>query len=514
MTNVIDVEATNAPADPEGKPADATMAVATRSQMGVGKALTVEELHQRLEFIRQVMKKEMKEGQDYGKIPGTGDKPSLLQPGAQKLLMTFNFREQVKKEVLRELPHATIFGHREYEFIVTVFPAGLRPEDGWDGVGTCSTMESKYRYRKATRKCPKCGAEAIIEEKPEFVKGRLPGWVCWKKRAGCGEIFHKEHPDITKQSLADVENEDPADAWNTVRKMAFKRALVAAAINATNTSELWTQDLEDMSQNEGRQKEKSSENSPRSDSKPSGGMSTAPQNKTLQKIPKPATEQAAWKGSSSSKDKRPTQAIFADATTRERMIAMFIEAVPLLHEFFVKAGCILETEKIENLPLRFVPVTRRQAKALQAAIIDFGNGAEALLPYPPNPEAEPEKATRQPSPTPTPPTAKPVESGLKRDAEWFWDVVISVPRKGMKRVDYQQKPDTIGSLYDEMKQGNKESQSRLWGLVNHWDCQPRTVNGRTYPPTEEDKVCREALDAFAIAEEHKGHGDENEEVPF
>lgn len=208
----------------------------------VGKALSIEELHEQLAFIRQVMAREMQEGLDYGKIPGCGDKPGLFQPGAQKLLLTFQLTPHVKREVLRELQHS-IYGHREYEFTISV-----RSKTGreWDGVGTCSTFESKYRYRSGSRKCPECGKETIIKGKKDYGGG----WLCFAKKGGCGHKWPDGAAEIENQSVEKVENENPAESWNTVRKMAFKRAIVHAAINATNTSELWSQDLEDLGQAE------------------------------------------------------------------------------------------------------------------------------------------------------------------------------------------------------------------------------------------------------------------------
>lgn len=519
MSNqVIDVEATSTQAEPDTKQ-QPTMAVATRPGMAVGQAMTVEQLHERLEFIRNVMKREMREGQDYGKIPGTGDKPSLLQPGAQKLLMTFNLREQIRKETLREIPHQ-IYGHREYEFTVVVFPAGLKPEDGWDGVGTCSTMESKYRYRKATRKCPECGKEAIIAGKEEFGGG----FICWKKKDGCGAKFHAEHPAIISQSVEDVENEDPADCWNTVRKMAFKRALVAAAINATNTSELWTQDVEDMVENKGRQKgqagPQSAQNAPGRKTPPQDTTPPPQNSRTAAKRDEPIGKTAP---AGSPKTITPQQAIFADSDTRARMIVQLKDSLSLAHEFFVKAGCILETEKLEDLPLRFVPVTRRQFQALQNALAGFGNGEEALLPYAPNPEAESSQKSGgtlaattsqgRKSAATNPPPQKPadrvdkspsVESAKAKDPEWFFKVICPIPNKGQKRDDYLKKPDTILSLYRRMKEGDEGAQKRLWGFAKHWAPTERQVGNKIYQPSAEDLAFREALDAFCDWEEKHG----------
>ena len=234
-TKPIDVEAVKVPADQQPQ-----MALAKVESGALGRAMTIEELHENLEFIRNVMKKEMKEGQDYGKIPGV-DRDCLFQPGAQKLLMVFNLTESVKRETLREFPGMPL--HREYELTMTVAAPNGKT---WDGVGTCSTLESKYRYRKAERKCPECGLNKIIAGKAEWGGG----FICFKKKGGCGAKFTDQDQRITSQAAGTVEFENPPDYWNTVRKMAFKRALVHASINATNTSELWTQDVEEMKQNE------------------------------------------------------------------------------------------------------------------------------------------------------------------------------------------------------------------------------------------------------------------------
>lgn len=215
-------------------------AVALREQtVAVDRPLTLDEIHEQLEFIKAVMAREMKEGHDYGKVPGCGDKPGLFQPGAQKLCLTFRLSPKVGKEVLRDFGNH----HREYEFTLTLVSASGRE---WDGVGTCSTLESKYRYRKAERRCPQCGKHTIIVGKEEYGGG----YICFKKKGGCGAKFAYSDPKIANQPAGKVEHDNPADYWNTVRKMAFKRALVHASIMATNTSELWSQDIEDIPNDE------------------------------------------------------------------------------------------------------------------------------------------------------------------------------------------------------------------------------------------------------------------------
>jgi len=364
----------------------------------VGKAMTVEELHDRLEFVRTVMRKEMQEGQDYGKIPGAGEKPTLLQPGAQKLLMVFNLTAEVKKEVLREFPGMPM--HREYEFTITVrAPNGKE----WDGVGTCSTLESKYRWRKAERKCPKCGQNAIIMGKAEYGGG----FVCWKKKGGCDAKFSGDDEAITSQSSERTENEDPADQWNTVRKMAFKRGLVHGAINATNTSELWTQDLEEMGLGD------SGSSKPASKPKSAGTAAARRQAPAQQQAPPAAAPAAA---------KAP---LYPSEAGRTKMIAALksgkIEANAL--EYFRKIdGCLLPTETLEQLPLQYVPASTRQMFLLNKAIVAFSNGDPLTVAFPPNPikPEEPKPAPKkedkkQPelpaakAPEPAKPAEKPIE---------------------------------------------------------------------------------------------------------
>jgi len=87
--------------------------------------------------------------------------------------------------------------------------------------------------------------------------------------------------------------------------------------------------------------------------------------------------------------------------------------------------------------------------------------------------------------------------------EWFWDVIISVPRKGQRKAEYEQNPDTIRSLYVSGKNGNDEDRQRLFGLAHKMDLKPREYNGKTYPPSEADKQTRKALDAFLEYEKSK-----------
>lgn len=150
-------------------------------------SLSLKQLSDRVNLVHQILEKVMKKGTHYGTVPGCGDKKVLLKPGADVLAMTFRLVPQFS--VTRtDLPNE----HREYDVTCTMHAA-----DGsmlGQGVGSCSTMEKKYRYRKDAK-----GAK--------------------------------------------IENEDIADTYNTVLKMAKKRAHVDATLTVTGAADLFTQDL-------------------------------------------------------------------------------------------------------------------------------------------------------------------------------------------------------------------------------------------------------------------------------
>ncbi|HDY89248.1 MAG TPA: hypothetical protein ENH82_14170 [bacterium] len=177
----------------------------------------------------------MTENVHYGLIPGCGDKPALLKAGAEKIAMAFHIAPRF---------HVTVDdlgnGHREYYTQTELFSIITKNFIG-EGVGSCSTMETKWRYRNQSQKCPVCGAEAIIKGKEQYGGG----WVCFKKKGGCGAKFVITDPAIADQAVGKIEHEDPADYYNTCRKMSKKRSLIDAILTATAASDIFTQDIDE-----------------------------------------------------------------------------------------------------------------------------------------------------------------------------------------------------------------------------------------------------------------------------
>ena len=201
-------------------------------------AMNLETVVRQVTLIQQVMEKTMREGEHYGAAFEGAKKPSLLKPGAEKISTVF--RLAPKYEINKsDLPN----GHREYELICSLIHIPTGQFVG-QGVGSCSSMESKYRFRDASRKCPKCGKETIIKGKAEYGGG----WLCFAKKGGCGEKWKDGDQAIADQEIGRIEHDNPADYFNTILKMGKKRAHVDAILTATATSDIFTQDIEDMSQ--------------------------------------------------------------------------------------------------------------------------------------------------------------------------------------------------------------------------------------------------------------------------
>lgn len=219
---------------------EGSAALARAEDLDLG--VPVEQLLARVKKIRAVQAEVMQEGLHYGKIPGV-DKPTLLKPGAEMLGMTFQLDPQFSIDERREGDHLECVVTCTLYHIPTSHRVG-------SGIGSCSTRESKYAYRKGERKCPECGQAAIIKGKEQYGGG----WLCWNKpekgKHGCGAKFVDGDKTIENQDAGRVANPDIADQYNTVRKMACKRAHVAAILFACGASELFTQDVEDMPRND------------------------------------------------------------------------------------------------------------------------------------------------------------------------------------------------------------------------------------------------------------------------
>lgn len=189
------------------------------------------------EFVSRVLRKDV----DYGTIPGT-DKRTLLKPGAEKLTTFFGL--STRFQLLERIEDWTGEQHGGEPFFYYLYRCQLFRGDVLiaEGDASCNSRETKYRWRDAQRLCPACGVTSIIKGKEDFGGG----WLCWKKKGGCGAKFADGDQTIESQQTGRVFNPDIADQVNTIQKMSQKRSLVGAVLLAVNASEFFTQDVEDI----------------------------------------------------------------------------------------------------------------------------------------------------------------------------------------------------------------------------------------------------------------------------
>lgn len=149
--------------------------------------VTPEQAREHVRKLDEIKRHVLRNKVDYDIIPGT-PKPTLLKPGAERLLQFFGLGHKVKC-VERVLDWEKGFFYFCYRVnIVKTYPTHEIVVAECEG--SANSREKKYR------------------------------------------------------------NQDPYSIVNTLKKMAIKRALVGATLQATGTSEFFTQDVEDMELNQ------------------------------------------------------------------------------------------------------------------------------------------------------------------------------------------------------------------------------------------------------------------------
>lgn len=237
------------------------MALATMSDSEFQERLTaMVKLQERMTKVKLSVLKEGIDA-DYGKIPGTA-KDALLKGGMEKLYKLFNLVPCVTRRLEWgdgiSAPQITVLADCEARlggFDGPVIGTGTAAGNGW---------EIKWRYRNQQRACPECGQPTIINGKPEYNKGSENGgvgkpgsnsWLCFGKRGGCSRQWAANDdrpgfeqtgdPAIEKQAVGKEENPDAMDLLNTIIKVVNKRAKMDAILDATASSSMFTQDLDE-----------------------------------------------------------------------------------------------------------------------------------------------------------------------------------------------------------------------------------------------------------------------------
>ena len=171
----------------------------TDARMLIRTQLTPDQLVGRLDLIKETMRKAMVQKVDYGVIPGCR-KPSLLQPGAEKLCALFQLAPtyEFEKEWRPELEH----------------PWEKRDAKGNIRKGICKGF---IRYE--------CECRAIHGPTGTLVSG------------GTGTANNWEPKFVSR---------DPYEVEETIKQFARKRAMINTVRTGTAASAIFTQDMEDQ----------------------------------------------------------------------------------------------------------------------------------------------------------------------------------------------------------------------------------------------------------------------------
>ncbi|MEK5162031.1 hypothetical protein NYE69_06770 [Paenibacillus sp. FSL R5-0527] len=181
------------------------------------------DMKQKYEFLQDFFKQIMVKDEDFGVVPGT-QKPTLYKPGAEKLCELYGFAAHVKNKT-EERDFDT--GYYRVEFTLQMVHRASGIVVG-EGVGECSTFESKYRYRWVSEnKVPRhLDKEDLLYEDKDV----------WENGQKTGKTYRQFR----------IPNEDLHSQWNTVLKMAYKRAYVGLTLQCTRSSGIFTLEESEM----------------------------------------------------------------------------------------------------------------------------------------------------------------------------------------------------------------------------------------------------------------------------
>lgn len=231
------------------------------AQTAIELAVTMKEI---VQGLRHTV---LRPGIDYGDVKG-GNKPTLLKPGAERLCSAFKLTPSFRPTAATLVDFERGLFFYEYECILTHRETG----EGWGtGIGSCNSRETKYGWRwvRADQIPPDLNPAALqmrrssafefefaIERAETSGKYGKPSeyWEGFRCAIEAGEARREVRRTSRGEAVGwvvetvefRVPNPEIYDQVNTISKMAQKRALIAATLVATNASEFFTQDVEDM----------------------------------------------------------------------------------------------------------------------------------------------------------------------------------------------------------------------------------------------------------------------------
>lgn len=253
------------PPTTEGEYVNESKALAVQPQQILSPVMDLKLAKARLKEFQAFVAEYLVENEDFGRVPGI-TKPFLFKAGADKLCELYGLADSFEIVDKVEDYSRNLF---DYTIKCTLTRNGSLVATG---LGSCNSYEGKYRWRDENRKCPQCGKEAIIKGKAEYGGG----WLCFKKKGGCGAKWADGDRVIEGQVTGKVENEDLPTQKNTILKIAKKRSKIDATLSATRSAGIFTQDEQAVGARENATGASSAEERPEPPSDPQERPTEAP----------------------------------------------------------------------------------------------------------------------------------------------------------------------------------------------------------------------------------------------
>ncbi len=177
----------------------------------------VSETLSKVKSLQATLKNILVDKHDYGVIPGCGDKPTLLKPGAEKILMALGIASSY--ELIEHTENFEGKGFFAYTVKCTLLKNGQKITEG---LGHANSREKKWAVESVYEKDLPAGTDISLLKKKE-IKTKNNG------------TYYKYEVEADANSKA-----------NTILKMAKKRSQIDAVLTVASLSEIFTQDFDDL----------------------------------------------------------------------------------------------------------------------------------------------------------------------------------------------------------------------------------------------------------------------------
>lgn len=177
----------------------------------------------------------LEQDRDYGIIPGT-ERPTLLKPGAERLLASFGiYAESTIAEQEIDHDRSNVYSFKKWVFAKKKPSDDEAEEMKAAGTGRWKKTDSGWSWQTATVEAgTSIGLYRYVIKTD--LKLRTTGMIVGTGIGSCSSLESKYL-------------RSPRDSENTILKMAKKRSLIDATLSTLGLSDRFTQDVEDIREN-------------------------------------------------------------------------------------------------------------------------------------------------------------------------------------------------------------------------------------------------------------------------